>query len=80
MRGLVVAMSLFLGATNLFAHGGGLNQCGCHFDRKKNECHCHRESANCGCDCEAASCREKKPSQQKPKKSLSDMGAEVLLP
>lgn len=29
-------------------HGGGLNSCGCHFNRKTGECHCHRAPA-CGC-------------------------------
>jgi hypothetical protein len=37
-------------------HGGGLNGCGCHFNRKTGECHCHRAGA-CGCTCQPASCR-----------------------
>ncbi len=36
-------------------HGGGLNGCGCHFNRKTGECHCH-QSRGCGCACQAASC------------------------
>jgi len=39
----------------LFAHGGGLNKCGCHFNRKTNECHCHRNKG-CGCECQPSSC------------------------
>ena len=39
-------------------HGGGLNSCGCHFNRKTGECHCHRPK-ECGCECEPASCKEK---------------------
>lgn len=38
-----------------FFHGGGLNRCGCHFNRKTGECHCHR-SRGCGCECQPASC------------------------
>jgi hypothetical protein len=37
------------------AHGGGLNGCGCHFNRKTGECHCHRPFA-CGCECQPAYC------------------------
>lgn len=39
----------------LLAHGGGLNQCGCHFNRKTMECHCHRPHG-CGCACQPATC------------------------
>lgn len=39
----------------MLAHGGGLNSCGCHFNRKTGECHCHR-NRGCGCECEPASC------------------------
>lgn len=39
----------------ILEHGGGLNGCGCHFNRKTGECHCHR-SRGCGCACEAPSC------------------------
>lgn len=37
------------------AHGGGLNACGCHFNRKTGECHCH-QSRGCGCACQPATC------------------------
>ncbi len=39
----------------LYAHGGGLNKCGCHFNRKTGECHCHRNTG-CGCECQPSSC------------------------
>jgi hypothetical protein len=37
-------------------HGGGLNACGCHFNRKTGECHCH-QARSCGCSCQPATCR-----------------------
>lgn len=37
------------------AHGGGLNACGCHFNRKTGECHYH-QPRGCGCECQPASC------------------------
>lgn len=55
------------------AHGGGLNACGCHFNRKTGECHCHR-NRGCGCACESPRCgtgdvpKEKEPAQPKRKR------------
>lgn len=39
----------------MLAHGGGLNACGCHFNRKTGTCHCHK-NRGCGCECEPATC------------------------
>lgn len=41
---------------DIVAHGGGLNRCGCHFNRKTGGCHCHQPSA-CGCECQPATCK-----------------------
>jgi hypothetical protein len=37
-------------------HGGGLNSCGCHYNRSTGECHCHQDRG-CGCACQPARCR-----------------------
>jgi hypothetical protein len=37
-------------------HGGGLNRCGCHFNRKTGDCHCH-QARGCGCPCQPAGCK-----------------------
>src|SRR2546422_257082 len=56
MRMVLIALVL-AGAVAMpaMAHGGGLNACGCHFNRKTGECHCHRPRA-CGCECEPPAC------------------------
>ena len=48
----------------VLAHGGGLNACGCHFNRKTGQCHCHRPRG-CGCACQPASCNSNVPDAQK---------------
>ncbi|QHE88163.1 hypothetical protein F9K07_26325 [Hydrogenophaga sp. BPS33] len=42
-------------AQDALQHGGGLNACGCHFNRKTGDCHCHQRRG-CGCACQPASC------------------------
>ncbi len=37
-------------------HGGGLNGCGCHFNRKTGDCHCH-QPRGCGCPCQPTGCK-----------------------
>ncbi len=51
----VVLAFLFVPTASATAHGGGLNKCGCHFNRKTGECHCHRPTG-CGCTCQPARC------------------------
>ena len=56
MRTVLLALSIVVAlALAALAHVGGLNACGCHFNRKTGECHCHRPFA-CGCECEPSWC------------------------
>lgn len=43
-------------ATPAYAHGGGLNHCGCHINHKTGDCHCHRDYGRCDCSCRPPSC------------------------
>jgi hypothetical protein len=43
---------VIVGGTDELSHGGGLNRCGCHFNRTTGVCHCH-QPRGCGCDCAA---------------------------
>ncbi len=57
---VLLAAALALGgsvwlASYAEAHGGGLNRCGCHFNRRTGQCHCHRDRG-CGCECQPDRC------------------------
>lgn len=53
---ILLLASLVVFAMNGLAHGGGLNKCGCHMNRKTNTCHCHRAPyGGCGPECYARS-------------------------
>jgi hypothetical protein len=52
----------------VFAHGGGLDKCGGHKDRKQGDYHVHDQARYCSCnprseDCSAKEERERKPGQ-----------------
>lgn len=52
----IVSVECGVGAIDVVEHGGGLNACGRHYNRKTGECHCH-QSRGCGCACQPASCK-----------------------
>ncbi len=70
-RNLVIAFLavLVLAPVAVQAHGGGLNACGCHMNRKTGVCHCHRDTGRCGCTCEPESCAKKSGQTAPPKKT-----------
>lgn len=52
--GATALFVLVLAPSELNAHGGRLNKCGCHFDRSTNPptCHCHQAPyGGCGPEC-----------------------------
>ncbi|MCA9610457.1 MAG: hypothetical protein KC619_32900 [Myxococcales bacterium] len=59
IAGFLAALTSLAGgmwlASSAEAHGGGLNRCGCHHDRRSGECHCHRDRG-CGCECQPDRC------------------------
>lgn len=58
MRLILIGLGavLLLAATPAYAHGGGLNHCGCHINHSTGECHCHQNYGACDCSCRPASC------------------------
>lgn len=59
MLRLVSCLLLTLFAAPVLGHGGGLDQCGGHNDRKRGGYHVHNEAEFCACNPEAAQCRSK---------------------
>jgi hypothetical protein len=54
--GVAPSFALLMSSQEVVEHGGGLNGCGCHFNRKTGECHCHQPRA-CGCSCQPGYCK-----------------------
>ena len=59
---LVAVLCVGIGSilTSFLAHGGGLDACGGHNDRKHGGYHVHNWSAYCNCHPDAADCARKK--------------------
>lgn len=66
---LVLTFGLFLPEIG-YAHGGGLDSCGGHNDRKRGGYHVHRMPNYCACYPEQAVCQDEngKPKHGKPKR------------
>lgn len=50
---------LFL-SSSAYAHGGGIDKCGGHNDRKKGGYHVHQQAKYCACNPTAKSCSKRK--------------------
>jgi hypothetical protein len=61
--GCAIACSFVFGA---FAHGGGLDKCGGHNNKKSGGYHVHNMAKYCGCHSDATEC---KPKSQAPAES-----------
>ncbi|HLB45953.1 MAG TPA: YHYH domain-containing protein [Anaerolineales bacterium] len=64
---IFILMMLLAGP--VFAHGGGLDKCGGHNDRKRGGYHVHNHAKYCSCypqseNCVAKDGRESKPEQK----------------
>ena len=71
---IFILMMFFAGP--VFAHGGGLDKCGGHKDRKQGGYHVHDQAKYCSCNPQSESCsakgdRERKPEQKDKSGPLS---------
>lgn len=64
-RVLIAAICLSTGTA--LAHGGGLDKCGGHKDKKRGGYHVHKVAKYCACNPKAAECTavEKAPAKKK---------------
>jgi len=63
----VLIVMLFI-SDAVIAHGGGLDKCGGHNDRKRGDYHVHDQAKHCSCNPQSGNCRsttEAKPSFKK---------------
>jgi hypothetical protein len=72
---LIFILMMFL-AGPVFAHGGGLDKCGGHKDRKQGGYHVHDQARYCSCNPRSDNCsvkgeRERKPEQKDKSGPLS---------
>lgn len=54
-----VMLALLIVNTYAYAHGGGLDSCGGHHDRKRGGYHVHDWQAYCACHTEDAQCESR---------------------
>ncbi len=73
---ILLAATVLLAAAPVRAHGGPLDACGCHVDRKTRECHCHKNACVCGCGCFQASCGERPRSSRPDAEAASSPGTD----
>ncbi len=50
----------------VFAHGGGLDKCGGHKDRKQGGYHVHDQAKYCACNPQSRNCTTKEGRERKP--------------
>lgn len=82
---LVVAATFLLlqlaaGGSLLRAHGGGLDSCGGHNDRKHGGYHVHNHAAYCRCNPSAADCKSQSTDTESRPNPVPRSGASVAVP
>jgi hypothetical protein len=65
---LIFILMMFL-AGPLFAHGGGLDKCGRHKDKKQGGYHVHDHAKYCSCNPQYENCSSKGGRERKPEQS-----------
>ena len=58
MRKLIAVVVLLLTSVIAHGHGGGLDNCGGHNDRKKGGYHVHNDAKYCACYPDAPRCQK----------------------
>ena len=73
--GLLTFATIFL-ASSALAHGGGIDRCGGHNNRKTGQYHVHHGWKYCACHPEAERCapREQEPDEPQEEAESSDPG------
>ena len=56
MRKVAVGLCILAAGSLIFSHGGGLDRCGGHTNRKTGGYHVHNQAAYCVCHPEATGC------------------------
>jgi hypothetical protein len=65
---LIIILMMIL-AGPVFAHGGGLDKCGGHKDRKQDDYHVHDQTKYCLCNPQSENCSAKGGRERKPEHS-----------
>jgi len=65
---IIILLMMFL-AGPVFAHGGGLDKCGGHKDRKQGGYHVHDQARYCSCNPRSENCSVKGERERKPEQS-----------
>ncbi|HSW51918.1 MAG TPA: YHYH domain-containing protein [Sulfuricaulis sp.] len=70
---LIIFLLMMFLAGPVFAHGGGLDKCGGHKDRKQGDYHVHDQARYCSCNPRSENCSAKEGGERKPEqKDKSD--------
>ncbi|HLB48507.1 MAG TPA: YHYH domain-containing protein [Anaerolineales bacterium] len=69
---IFILMMFFAGP--VFAHGGGLDKCGGHRDKKQGGYHVHDHAKYCACYPQSENCAAKESRERKPEQGNKPVG------